>query len=107
DGAMRLIRAGVATGARKSIDRGVAVAGMLGGTAELFSWADHNPQIALRSTTYTHDPAVLAQQHELVAINSAIEVDLSGQVNCELAGGRYVGAVGGAVDFLRGAAASK
>jgi len=106
DGAMRLIRAGVATGARKSTDRGVAVAGMLGGTAELFQWAHRNAQLALRSTSYTHDPAVLAHQHRLVAINSAIEVDLSGQVNCELARGRYVGAVGGAVDFLRGAAAS-
>src|SRR5690606_32939996 len=57
-------------------------------------------------TAYTHDPRVLAGQYKLVAINSAIEVDLTGQCNTEVAGGRYVGAVGGGVDFLRGAARS-
>jgi acyl-CoA hydrolase len=107
DAAMRLVDAGVATGECKTSDRGVAVGGMLGGTQQLFRWADRNPKVHLRSTGYTHDPAVLAAQHQLVAINSAIEVDLSGQVNAEVARGRYVGAVGGATDFLRGAAASR
>jgi acetyl-CoA hydrolase len=73
------------------------------GTSRLFRHAHNNPGIALRPTSYTHDPAVLAQLPQLVAINSAIEVDLTGQVNSEVAGGRYVGAVGGALDFLRGA----
>ncbi|TWG91674.1 acetyl-CoA hydrolase [Nocardioides sp. J9] len=106
DTAMRLVVAGVANGARKTLDRGVAVAGLFGGTTELFRWADRNPGVALRPTTYTHDPEVLAASHRLVAINAAIEVDLTGQVNAEVAGRRYVGAVGGAVDFLRGAGQS-
>jgi len=106
DTAMRLVEAGVATGARKTLDRGVAVAGLLGGTRALFRWADRNPALCLRPTAYTHDPQVLAGSHQLVAVNAAIEVDLTGQVNAELAAGRYVGAVGGAVDFLRGAGRS-
>lgn len=103
DTAMRLVRAGVANGARKTLDRGVAIAGLLGGTTELFQWAHDNRAVELRSTAYTHDPSVLEATHSLVAVNSAIEVDLTGQVNAEVAGNRYVGAVGGAVDFLRGA----
>lgn len=103
DTAMSLIEAGVADGSRKSIDQGVAVAGLFGGTTALFSWADRNPAVQLRPTAYTHDPRVLATSHRLVAINAAIEVDLTGQVNAETVGPRYVGAVGGAGDFLTGA----
>jgi len=106
DAAMRLIQAGVVTGARKTVDRGVAIAGFLSGTAALFRFAHRNPAVQLRGTGYTHDPAVLAAQHRLAAINAALEVDLSGQVNAEVAGGRYVGSVGGASEFLRGAARS-
>jgi acetyl-CoA hydrolase len=61
----------------------------------------------MRSTDYTHNPDVLASIDHLVAINSAIEVDLTGQINAEVAAGVYVGAVGGAMDFLRGAARSR
>ncbi len=103
DTAMRLVEAGVANGARKTVDRGVAIAGLFGGTQDLFRWAHRNPAVELRPTAYTHDPAVLGASYQLVAINAAIEVDLTGQINAELAGGRYVGAVGGAVDFLCGA----
>ncbi|MFJ9562855.1 acetyl-CoA hydrolase/transferase family protein [Streptomyces fuscichromogenes] len=106
DAAMELIEAGVVTGARKSTDRGVAVAGLLMGSHKLLRSADGHPGIRLRETAYTHHPDVLAAQHRLVAVNSAVEVDLTGQVNAEVAGGRYVGAVGGAADFLRGAARS-
>lgn len=106
DAAMRLIRLGSVTGARKTHDPGVAVGGLLGGTQELFDWAHRNPRLELRSTRYTHDPEVLGTSYRLAAINAAIEVDLTGQVNAEVAGGRYVGAVGGAMDFLRGAARS-
>ena len=107
DGVAELMRAGVITNARKTLDAGRTVAGLLMGSAELFGFAAHNPAIALRETGYTHDPDVLAAQDRLVAINSAIEVDLSGQVNAEMAGSDYVGAVGGAVDFLRGARRSR
>ncbi|MFT4263844.1 MAG: acetyl-CoA hydrolase/transferase C-terminal domain-containing protein [Nocardioides sp.] len=107
DAAMDLIEAGVATGVRKTRDRGVAVGGLLGGSRRLFAYADRNPALGLRPTSYTHSPEVLATSHRMTAINAAIEVDLTGQVNAETIGPRYVGAVGGAVDFLRGAARSE
>lgn len=107
DGIALLSEAGVLTNARKGIDVGVGIAGILLGGERLRRWANRNPQLALRGTDYTHNPEVLASLNQLVAINSAVEVDLTGQVNAEVAGGVYVGAVGGAVDFLRGAARSQ
>ena len=106
DAVAELVEAGVVTGARKSVDRGLVVAGFLMGGQRLLGLAARDRAITLRDTRYTHDLAVLAAQHQLVAINSATEVDLSGQANTETAAGRYVGAVGGAVDFARGAALS-
>jgi len=106
DAVADLIAAGVVTGARKSLDPGIVVTGFLMGSRALISLAAANRSTELRDTRYTHDPAVLAAQRRLVAINSATEVDLTGQVNSETAAGRYVGAVGGATDFLRGAARS-
>jgi acetyl-CoA hydrolase len=106
DAVADLMEAGAVTNTRKRLDQGVAVAGFLYGTLRLFAWAHRNPAVALRETGYTHDPEVLAAHERLVALNTALEVDLSGQVNAEVVGGRYVGAVGGAADFLRGAARS-
>lgn len=106
DGLVDLIRDGIVTGERKTVDRGLVVGGMLYGGRKLFDFADHNDAICLRDIRYTHDLSVLAAQHRFTALNSALEVDLTGQVNAEVAGGRYVGSVGGAVDFLRGAARS-
>lgn len=107
DGVVGLAEVGALTNARKTIDRGITVAGILMGGARLRKWAHRNPELALRSTDYTHDASVLASIDRLVAINSAIEVDLTGQINAETADGIYVGAVGGALDFLRGAARSR
>ena len=76
---------------------------MLIGTRKLFDHARDNPAIRLRSTEYTHDPRVLGTLPRFVAINSAVEVDLTGQVNAEIAKGSYLGAVGGALDFIRAA----
>jgi len=106
DTAMRLMKSGVVNGSRKTHDNGKAIGGLLGGTEELFRFAHRNPSLELRPTAYTHDPKILGTSHQLVAINAAIEVDLTGQVNAEMAGPRYVGAVGGAIDFLQGAARS-
>ena len=106
DAVADLIAAGVVTGARKSLDPGIVVTGFLMGSQALIALAAASRSIELRDTRYTHDPAVLAAQRRLVAINSATEVDLTGQVNSETAASRYVGAVGGAADFLRGAARS-
>jgi acyl-CoA hydrolase len=107
DGIAELIEAGVVTGARKSTDRGLVVTGLLLGAKALIARAAVDKSIRLRDTCYTHDPAVLAAQHALVAVNSAVEVDLTGQANVEVAAGRYVGGIGGAADFLRGAARSE
>lgn len=107
DAAVELIDKGVVTNAHKSTDRGVSVAAVLSGTRRLFDHVHRNPAVSLRPIGYTHDPERLAAQHRFVAINSAIEVDLTGQVNAEVAGGRYVGAVGGGGEFLRGAARSE
>jgi acyl-CoA hydrolase len=78
-------------------------AALLVGSQKLFAFARDNERVRLRSSEYTHDAGVLARQPGFVAINSAVEVDLTGQVNGELAGGSYVGAVGGALDFVRAA----
>lgn len=78
-------------------------AAMLIGSRKLFDYARENERVRLRSSEYTHDAEVLARQPRFVAINSAVEVDFTGQVNGELAGASYVGAVGGALDFVRAA----
>ncbi len=106
DALIGLVEAGAVTGARKSLDQGLIITGFLLGTRALFEHAAANPAVQLRDTRYTHDAGVLAAQHRLVAVNTATEVDLTGQVNTETVGDRYVGAVGGAADFLRGAARS-
>ena len=103
DGIVDLMRRGVITNARKALDPGRTVGGALLGTRKLFDFARDNRDIWLRSVEHTHDPRVLAQIPKFVAINSALEVDLTGQVNAEVANGSYLGAVGGAPDFVRAA----
>jgi acyl-CoA hydrolase len=107
DGVMALMEAGVVTNAHKGRDAGTTIAGVLMGSPRLHRYAHRNPALQLRGTDYTHDADVLASLPRFVAINSAIEVDLGGQVNAEVAAGCYVGAVGGAVDFARGAHRSR
>jgi acetyl-CoA hydrolase len=88
------------------MERGIvakADCGVLMGTRRLFEHARENPAVRLRSTEYTHNPRVLAGIARFVALNSAVEVDLTGQVNAEVAKGSYLGAVGGALDFIRAA----
>ena len=80
-----------------------ATGGALMGTRRLFDWARDNPRLRLCSSELTHGAATLTKLERFVAINSAVEVDLTGQVNGELAGESYVGAVGGALDFVRAA----
>lgn len=101
DAAMDLIAAGVVTNESKPIDRGISVTGALIGTAALYRFAHDNPAIALRASDYTHGDAVLARLDRLVTINSALDVDLTGQINAEQAGEAYVGGIGGQADFVR------
>ena len=103
DAAARLAQAGVITHARKSIDSGVTVAGVAMGGRTLSDYVHRNAGVSFRSVDYTHSAQTMAGIDRLVAINSAVEVDLTGQINAEVAAGIYVGAVGGAGDFLRGA----
>jgi acyl-CoA hydrolase len=93
----------VVTNARKSIDAGITVGGVIIGSERIRRFAHRNAALELRGTNYTHNPAVLNRIERFVAINSAVEVDLTGQVNAEMAAGNYVGAVGGVGDFLRAA----
>lgn len=103
DAVMDLVERGVVTNARKPFDRGLTVTGTLVGSERLYAWAHRNAALSMRSTDHTHNAAVLASIPNLVSINSAIEVDLTGQVNAEEAGGVHMGAVGGQVDYVRGA----
>lgn len=106
-GVARLAQAGVITGAAKTIDRGKIVTGFVAGDSDTFAWARAATDLLLRPVNYTHDNAVLAQIDNFVAINSALEVDLFGQMNAEMIGGRQISSTGGGVDFMRGAARSK
>jgi acyl-CoA hydrolase len=104
DAVVRLIDAGAVTNARKPTVPGVTVTGAALGSTALFDALDGRDDIRFAPVSHTHAPAVLAGVGPLVAINSAVEIDLSGQVNAEAAAGRRIGAVGGQVDFLRAAA---
>lgn len=106
DALVDLVEKGVITNARKGIDAGTIVTGGLFGTRRLIKFADGNEAVHLRASDYTHNNGVMARVQKLHAINSGLEVDLTGQLNSEMAGGRYLGAVGGQVDFVRGAQAS-
>ena len=106
DGLVDLAEAGVLTNARKEIDAGVSINGALIGTRRLYDWAHRNPAMRMCATSYTHDAAVLARLSRLVTINSALEVDLTGQVNAEASGSAYLGGTGGQVDFVRAGARS-
>lgn len=101
DGLVDLAQAGVLTNARKEIDRGVSINGALIGTRRLYDYAHQNPAVRMTRTDYTHNSAVLAQLSRLVTVNSAMEVDLTGQVNAEQSGDTYLGGTGGQLDFVR------
>ena len=103
DRVVELVEAGVITNARKPIDTGRCVTATLLGTNKLYSWAHQNPRLELRSPRYTHDTIVHAQIPRFMAINSALEIDLTGQVNSETIGSAHVGVIGGQSDFMRGA----
>jgi acetyl-CoA hydrolase len=103
DGIADLMEAGIVDNRHKEIDPAVTVATMLMGTSRLYRFADRNPAIQIRATSYTHDALVLGNFRRFVAINGALEVDLTGQVNAETARGRHIGLVGGQMDFIRAA----
>jgi len=107
DGVIDLVEAGVLTGAHKTIHTGKIVAGFILGTKRLYDWVDDNPMIEMHRTEYVNDPFVIAQNERMVAINSAIEVDLTGQVCADSIGPKLYSGVGGQLDFVYGASRSK
>jgi acetyl-CoA hydrolase len=102
DGVAKLVDAGVITNRRKPIDTGLTVTAGLIGTKRLYAWAHKNAALWVRSPRYTHDYLVTSQIPSLFGINTALEVDLTGQMNAEVAGTRHIGLVGGHADFMRG-----
>ncbi|MDP3186735.1 MAG: acetyl-CoA hydrolase/transferase C-terminal domain-containing protein [Anaerolineales bacterium] len=107
DGVIELVDAGVLTNARKTLHAGKIVAGFMLGTQKLYKWADDNPLVELHRTEYVNDPFVIAQNERMVAINSAIEVDLTGQVCADSIGPKLYSGAGGQLDFIYGASRSK
>lgn len=106
DAVVDLIERGVVTNTRKGIDAGITVTNQLIGTARLYDFAHDNAAVEVRPASYTHAIDVLARINRLVALNSALQVGLDGSVNSETLNGVTIGAIGGQVDFVRGANAS-
>ncbi len=107
DGVIELMEAGVINGEKKSIHRGKVVLSFVLGTKKLFDYVHENPAFEFRPVKYTNDPFVIARNDNMVAINSAIQVDLTGQVCADSIGTKPYSGFGGQLDFIRGAARSK
>jgi len=97
----------VMTGRAKPVDRGQHVTGMALGSAALLEWLARRGDVAFRGADHTHEVRVIRDIPNFVSINSAVEIDLVGQVNAERVGGRQISGTGGSVDFMRAAKASK
>ncbi len=107
DGVVRLVDKGVITNSRKTLHPGKIVVGFILGSSALYKWAHDNPLCEFHRQEYVNDPFVIAQNEKMVAINSAIEVDLTGQVCADSIGPKLYSGVGGQVDFIYGASRSK
>ncbi len=107
DGVIDLVEEGVITCAKKNFHPGKIIAGFLFGTKRLYEFIHNNPMIEMHPTDYVNDPFNIARNEKMVAINSAIQVDLTGQVCADSIGTRLYSGVGGQLDFMRGAARSK
>ena len=107
DGVVELAEAGVITNSRKTLHPGKFIVAFLMGTRRLYDFVDHNPDVELRPVDYVNNPFIIAQNDNLISINSCVQVDLMGQVASESIGPKQISGVGGQVDFVRGASASK
>jgi acetyl-CoA hydrolase len=107
DGVVRLVEEGVITNERKTLHPGKMVAGFILGSQALYEFADNNPIIEMHPTDYVNDPFIIARNDNMVAINSAIQIDLTGQVCADSIGHLFYSGFGGQVDFIRGAARSR
>ncbi|HSE39194.1 MAG TPA: acetyl-CoA hydrolase/transferase C-terminal domain-containing protein [Acidobacteriota bacterium] len=107
DGVIELIERGIINNSKKTIHRGKVILGFVLGTKALYDFIDNNPLFEFHPSQYTNDPFIISQNDNQVAINSAIEVDLTGQVCADSIGYNFYSGIGGQVDFIRGAARSK
>ena len=107
DGVIDLVEAGVLTNAQKTLHTGKIIAGFILGSKKLYNWVHNNPLIEFHRTEYVNDPFVIAKNERMVAVNSAIEVDLTGQACADSIGPKLYSGVGGQLDFIYGAARSK
>ena len=107
DGIIRLVEEGIINGEAKSIHPGKIIAGFVLGTKKVFNFINNNPIIEFHPQEYVNDPFVIAQNKKMVAINSAIEIDITGQVCSDSIGTKIFSGIGGQVDFIRGAAHSE
>jgi acyl-CoA hydrolase len=106
DGIIPLIETGVITGARKNYKPRKIIVGFVLGTKKMFDFVDNNPIFEFHPTAYTNDPGLIARNDNMVAINSALQIDLTGQVCSDSIGNQFYSGIGGQVDFLRGASRS-
>ncbi|MEI7613644.1 MAG: acetyl-CoA hydrolase/transferase C-terminal domain-containing protein [Betaproteobacteria bacterium] len=107
DGVVVLAEAGVITNKKKTINTGKFTASFLMGTRKLYDFVDNNPNVDMQPIAYVNDPYVIGQHENMISINSALQVDLMGQVNAEMIGSKQYSGIGGQVDFVRGASRSK
>lgn len=107
DGVLPLYYKGVINNRNKKYDKGKIVSTFLMGSQEVYDFIDDNPGVAMMDVGYTNDPFLIAQQPKMTAINSALSIDLTGQVNADSLGCKFYSGCGGQLDFIRGAAASE
>ncbi len=104
DGILPLLEGGVITNQKKGVHRGKIISGFCIGSKDLYNYIDNNPLFEFHPSHYTNDPFLISQNYKMTAINSAIEIDLTGQVCADSMGDRIYSGIGGQVDFIRGAA---
>lgn len=107
DGVLPLVESGVINGANKKLDKGKMVSTFLMGSQKVYDFIDDNPQVLMMDVGYTNDPFIIAQNPKVTAINSALQIDLTGQVCADSLGTKFYSGVGGQIDFIYGASRSE
>ena len=103
DGVLPLVESGVIDGMNKVLDKGKMVSTFLMGSQKVYDFIDNNPMVAMMDVGYTNDPFIIAQQPKMTAINSALQIDLTGQICADSLGTKFYSGVGGQIDFIYGA----
>ena len=107
DGILPLVKKGVINGANKRLDKGKIVSTFVMGSQKIYNFIDNNPQVLMKDVEYTNDPFIIAQQPKMTSVNSAIQIDLSGQVCADSLGDKIYSGVGGQIDFVYGSSRAK